>query len=146
MNDMKSHDCRSICPIANILDVVGDRWTLLVIRDLLFFEKHEYHEFLNAGEGVSTNILAERLKRLLNEGIVKAQPHATNKKRKLYYLTSKGKDLLPIMTQMAFWGGKYLEGSKEARPKIAQVQKNPALFSKKVLATLSKWEKKHLEP
>jgi len=89
MAQLKKKGCRSICPLANILDIIGDRWTLLVIRDLLFLEKHEFHEFLNAGEGISTNILAARLKRLMASDIAHMRPHPTNKRRKLYYLTQK---------------------------------------------------------
>ena len=88
----KESECRSICPVANALDVLGDRWSLLVIRDL-FMNKHEYHEFMSGPEGIATNILADRLKRLSCQGVIDCLPHPGHKTKKIYYLTSKGKDL-----------------------------------------------------
>jgi DNA-binding HxlR family transcriptional regulator len=78
---------------------------------------------LNADKGISTNILAERLKRLLDSEIENALPHPTNKIRKLYYLTNKGKYLLPITLEMVFWGGAHLEALKPARAKINEAKK-----------------------
>jgi len=145
MIKLPAQTTRSICPISNSLDIVGDRWTLLVIRDMLIFGKHEYHEFMHADEGISTNILAERLKRLLTAEIVKVRAHPTNKTRKLYYLTAKGKALLPLMLEMAFWGGQYLEASKPAREKVREAQSNPKDFKAKLLANLKTWEKEYLK-
>src|SRR3989338_3925487 len=107
MEILKQSECRSVCPLANALDVVGDRWTLLVIRDLMFMNKHEYHEFANGPEGIATNILSDRLKRLLSTGLIDSRAHPKHRQKKLYYLTSKGKDILPLMVEMIIWGGTY---------------------------------------
>lgn len=148
MSSMKTKTvkgCRSVCPIANALDIVGDRWTLLVIRDMMFFDRHEFHEFMEAGEGISTNILADRLKRLMAEDMIRMLPHPTNKTRKLYYPTSKGKEFLPIMVEMSVWGGKHLEGSAPARRKVNQVRKNPQQFMQLILDKLDAWEREHVK-
>jgi DNA-binding HxlR family transcriptional regulator len=136
---------RSVCPVSNTLELVGDRWTLLIVRDMMFFGRHEYHEFLNADEGISTNILAERLKRLTQSGVADWIPHPDDRKRKLYYLTEKGKDLLGLMMEIVMWGGEHLEASAPARPKVRRVQRSPARFRRKVLKDLSAWEKQFLQ-
>lgn len=99
-----NNNSRSPCVIGNVLDVFGDRWTLLLIRDLLFSGKHEYKEFLASPEKIATNILADRLKRLAACGIIDEVSHPSNKSRKLYYLTTRGKDLLPMLVEMIRWG------------------------------------------
>src|SRR6185369_164201 len=104
------------CVISNSLDIFGDKWTLLVVRDLFFFNKHEYREFLSSPEAIATNILADRLKRLLTAGIIAEQVHPENRSRKLYYLTAKGKGLLPILVEMAKWGAKYFRDLPAMQP------------------------------
>lgn len=95
---------RSDCPISCTLDLIGDRWTLLVIRDMLFLGKQRYEEFLESPEGISTNILANRLK-LLNElGLVERQPYSNHSRRMDYQLTDKGKSLRPVLKVMIAWG------------------------------------------
>ncbi len=145
MSRAKAKECRSPCPIANALDVVGDHWTLLIIRDLMFLGKHEYHEFLNGPEGISTNILAERLKRLVETGIIKMLPHPTNKTRKFYYLTPKGKDLMPLLVEMILWGVDHLPSTKVPRGVIHKIKKEPDTFMKETREKLKVWEKEFLE-
>ena len=135
---------RSVCPVSNILELIGDRWTLLIVRDMMLFGKHEYGEFLSGDEGISTNILAERLKRLTASGVAAWVPHAEDKKRKLYYLTEKGKDLLDVMLEMSIWGARHIDAAGPARPKVRHMQKNRAHFRKKVLDDLAAWEKRFL--
>lgn len=103
----KAYHPRSPCPIAAVLDVLGDRWTLLVIRDMMFRGFREYGEFLEAGEGISTNILAERLKRLVESGIVTRQENPEDRKRVIYTLSEKGIDLMPALFEMIEWGNRY---------------------------------------
>jgi DNA-binding HxlR family transcriptional regulator len=91
------------------LDVLGDRWSLLVVRDLVR-GKHRYAEFLESKEGIPTNILAERLKRLVAKGIVKAQRYSDHPPRMEYVLTPKGEDLRPIVRAMVEWGVQYAGG------------------------------------
>ena len=98
---------RSDCPVSQALDVFGDRWTLLVVRDLLLKGRRFYGEFLEAGEGISTNILADRLKKLQDEGIVIKERDPDNHARFIYTPTARGRDLLPVLLQMMRWSGKH---------------------------------------
>ena len=101
---------RSTCPIANVLDIVGDKWTLLVVRDLLVLGKRRYGEFQNSPEAIPTNILAERLKRLEAAGLIKKEFYQDNPPRAEYLLTRKGADLGPILRAMGEWGQRYIPG------------------------------------
>lgn len=102
-----SKKCRSNCPINFVLETFGDKWTLLVVRDLMFKGKTSFGEFLQSEEKISTNILADRLSRLEEHGIV-VKSVATDKRSKfIYKLTEKGKDLLPIMLEITAWSAKH---------------------------------------
>ena len=136
---------RSPCVVSNVLEIIGDRWTLLLVRDLLFFNKHEYKEFLASPESIATNILADRLKKLLNEGLVGEITHPENKSRKLYYLTSKGKDLMPILLEMVKWGAAYLPETKEMKVIFERVKNDPEQLKAQVLESLEQWEKQMLK-
>jgi DNA-binding HxlR family transcriptional regulator len=94
---------RSRCPVACTLDVLGDRWSLLVVRDIMR-GKRRYAEFLASPEGIPTNILADRLKRLLDQGVIRSQKYSERPPRLDYELTAKGEDLRPIMRAMVEWG------------------------------------------
>ncbi len=101
---------RSFCPIASALDIMGDKWTLLVIRDL-FLGKHRYGEFQASPEVIPTNILAERLKRLEATGLVVKEYYQDNPPRAEYYLTRRGADLAPVLRAMREWGEKHIDGT-----------------------------------
>ena len=101
---------RSRCPVACVLDIVGDRWSLLVIRDLMR-GKRRYAEFLASPEGIPTNILADRLKRLKKAGVITARRYSQHPPRVEYALTPKGEDLRPIMRAMVAWGVRHVEGA-----------------------------------
>ena len=111
MNKIKNNCNRSKCPITNTLDIIGDKWTLLIIRDMDFFQKKQFNELLNSHEGISTNILTARLKKLMETGLVKKQVYQENPKRYEYTLTSAGKTLRPLLVEMVKWGGEHIEGS-----------------------------------
>ena len=98
---------RSPCPIAFSLDLFGDRWTLLILRDMVFGYKHHYREFLQGGEGISTNILADRLDRLVEGGLVQKAEDPDDRKQFRYTLTEKGLDLIPLLLEMIAWGGRH---------------------------------------
>lgn len=100
---------RSTCPVANSLDLLGDRWTMLIIRDL-FRGLSRYGEFLAGPEGIPTNILAERLKRLESAGIIKSEPYQQNPPRYAYKLTPKGADLKPVLGTLAMWAMRHVKG------------------------------------
>lgn len=95
---------RSPCPIACTLDLIGDRWTLLIIRDMMFFHKQRFEEFLDSPEGISTNILSNRLKLLEELGLVEKQPYSNHSRRMSYQLTERGKSLRPVLKTMIVWG------------------------------------------
>ena len=109
-----SNDNRSGCPINLTLEVVGDRWSLLIIRDMIFGNRRHFRELLrNSEEGIASNILAARLKTLLAEGIISKAEDPTHKQKAIYSLTEKGIELLPVLAQMAAWGYKHLPVSEE---------------------------------
>ena len=101
---------RSPCPVACSLDLLGDKWTLLVVRDLLL-GKTTYTEFQNSPEGIPTNILAERLKRLQAAGIIEKARYQERPVRYAYHLTAKGRDLRPVLAAMIDWGNKHIPGT-----------------------------------
>jgi DNA-binding HxlR family transcriptional regulator len=104
---------RSLCPGACALDLVGDKWTLLVVRDLLR-GRHTYKELLEGGEGIPTNILADRLKKMEAAGLIEAQPYQDKPVRWRYALTAKGRDLGHVLAAVARWGQKHIRGTKVA--------------------------------
>ena len=108
---------RSDCPISFALDVFGDRWTLLVIRDLLFKHKHRYGEFLGSEERIATNILADRLRKLEDAGMITRTKAARNAGGVSYALTEKGLDLAPILVEMILWSAKH-DAATAAEPEF----------------------------
>ena len=105
---------RSGCPINLSLEVLGDKWSLLIIRDMMFGNRRHFRELLTKSEeGISSNILADRLKTLLDEGIITREDDPTHKQKGIYSLTEQGIELLPVLAQMAAWGYKYLPVSEE---------------------------------
>jgi len=98
---------RSPCPVACVLDIFGDKWTLLVVRDLLF-GKHTFKAFQESPEKIPSNILADRLKRLEQAGVVVRKVYQERPRRYAYYLTDKGKELGTVMRSMVKWANKYI--------------------------------------
>lgn len=98
---------RSHCPVAFALDIFGDKWSLLLLRDLLFNSKRRFVEFLASEEGISTNILSERLVRLEAEGLISKSRDRTNRRQFIYSPTQKGLDLLPAILELSLWSAKY---------------------------------------
>ncbi|HAS42219.1 MAG TPA: transcriptional regulator [Microscillaceae bacterium] len=107
---MKNISQRSDCPVSYALDFFGDKWTFLIIRDLMFEGKKFYKDFLNSKEGIATNILSDRLKRLEGIGVVESKVYEKLKTKKEYTLTQKGKDLVPVLVEMMAWSAQYHEG------------------------------------
>ncbi|HVN25867.1 MAG TPA: helix-turn-helix domain-containing protein [Syntrophorhabdales bacterium] len=113
-----------MCPISSALDILGDRWTLLIIRDLMFSAKRTYGEFLQSEEGIATNVLADRLLTLEKAGIVAKKSFPGNRAKNLYQLTHKGIDLLPTLLELIIWGDKYFEIPERIRRLARQIRKN----------------------
>lgn len=107
---MKEIINRSDCPISYALDFFGDKWSLLVIRDLVFSHKKFYKEFLQSKEKIATNILSDRLKKLESVGIIQSKVYEKLKTQKEYSLTDKGKDLIPVLIEIILWSAKYDDG------------------------------------
>ena len=97
------------CPIDYALSVFGDRWSLLIVRDLAIKGVKTYAELLGGWEGISTNILAQRMKHLEDKGIVEKRKNPANWRSSLYELTPKGRDLAPLLSEIILWGGTYNE-------------------------------------
>jgi len=100
---------RSGCPVSVSLEIFGDRWSLLIIRDLMVRGLRTFKEFQEAGEGIATNILADRLRKLESEGIIRSEAEAADGRRVNYRLTEKGIDLAPVLLELLIWGARHEE-------------------------------------
>ncbi len=117
---IKLADKRSNCPVSCSLEVIGDKWSLLIIRDMLLFKKTTYNEFLASNEGISTNILNDRLIKLTEMGLI---TFSGTEKRKKYTLTKIGMELKPVMEAIALFGMKHIEGiSSHAQKQMKTLQ------------------------
>jgi DNA-binding HxlR family transcriptional regulator len=105
----KNSKLRSNCPVNFGLETFGDKWSLLIVRDIAFWGKKTYSDFLKSDEGIATNILASRLVQLEEEGILIKTPHQTDKRKDVYALTEKGLGLIPLLVEIVAWSGKLLE-------------------------------------
>lgn len=124
------------------LEVFGDRWSLLIVRDLMVRGFRTFYDFEHAGEGIATNILTDRLRRLVQSGIVESEPDATDHRRVNYRLTEKGIDLAPVMLELLIWGAQHEETGAPCEV-IAQMAKN----REAVLAeTRRHWRERDPEP
>lgn len=133
---METYKKRSECPLSCSLDVFGDKWSLLIIRDLMFGNKSTYNDFLKSDEGIATNILASRLKGLEENGIIEKTAHPDSKAKILYKLTSKGIDLLPIIMEVYIWSEKYLTVPSDIKATIKEAKKDKDKFVKQVTKDL----------
>jgi DNA-binding HxlR family transcriptional regulator len=106
---------RSTCPISSALDVLGDKWTLLVMRDLLLVGKQHYREFLASEEGIATNILADRLARLDACGLVQRTTDDPRSGKQAYRPTEKGRDLIPVLLELMSWSDQHDPGAVAQR-------------------------------
>jgi len=113
------------CPIAFGTDVFGDRWTLLVLRDMLLHDKRTYGEFLDSDEAIATNILAARLRHLEAEGIVEKNRDPKNRRSFIYTLTEKGLALAPIIFEIIRWSGQYIPLNKARKNLLARIETDP---------------------
>jgi DNA-binding HxlR family transcriptional regulator len=112
---------RSGCPLNAVLEVLGDQWSLLIVRDLMFSGRNTYAELMEGGEGIATNILADRLRRLEEEGIITRRAHPSDGRRQMYELTTKGADLAPVLVEMIVWSAHYHE--TDAPPAVVRRMK-----------------------
>ena len=122
------------CPIAFGLDTFGDRWTLLIIREIMLRGKKTYSEFLEADEGIASNILVARLKHLEAEGIVEKSRDPDNRRAFLYDLTKKGRDLAPIMLEIIIWSGLHDDRPYALRTVLKKIKKYRKGFEASLMA------------
>ncbi|MBL7818830.1 MAG: helix-turn-helix transcriptional regulator [Saprospiraceae bacterium] len=127
---MKNLKQRSECPISCSLDVWGDKWSLLIIRDLMFAKECTYGDFLKSDEKIATNILASRLQALEENQLIVKLDHPDSKAKVLYKLTQKGIDLLPIMIEINLWAEKYFTIPEERKGMLEEVKKDKDGFIK----------------
>ena len=117
---MRKTNKRSSCPISYSLDILGDKWVMLILRDMTFRNKHFYKEFLVAGEGIATNVLSDRLKMLEANDIIKSSPYRLKKSMKYYSLTEKGTELIPLLVELWYWGAKHDPTTEVTQKEIDQ--------------------------
>lgn len=127
---MPKNNKRSDCPVSCSLDVWGDKWSLLIIRDLMNAKQCTYGDFLKSPEGIATNILASRLLALEENGVIEKLSHPDSKAKVLYKLTPKGIDLLPLLIEIGIWSEKYYDIDKVKKAEIKEVKKNKEEYIK----------------
>jgi len=133
---------RSHCPVNFALEAIGDRWALLILRDIVFRGKRTYGEFLKSEEGFSTNILASRLTQLVEAGILQLEEHEADGRKGVYSMTEKGLDLIPMLFEMVLWSAKH-DSKSEARriaPLVKLINKNNRKISRKTMEQVRRGE------
>ncbi|WP_316809103.1 helix-turn-helix domain-containing protein [Pedobacter agri] len=128
---MKDTKKRSDCPISSSLDIWGDKWSLLIVRDLMFAKECTYGDFLKSDEKIATNILASRLLTLETNGIITKHDHPESKAKVLYKLTEKGVDMLPLMIEINLWADKHFSLPIERKAMLEEVKKDKEAFIRK---------------
>lgn len=126
---------RSNCPVSISLDVLGDKWSLLIVRDLMYKKKCTYGDLLKSSAGIATNVLATKLQNLEEQGILVRTPHPENKVKILYSLTPKGIELLPMLIELSLWAEKHYQISEEWTLMLREIKKDKEGFLK---ATMDK--------
>ncbi|PWN58373.1 winged helix-turn-helix transcriptional regulator [Chryseobacterium viscerum] len=125
---MSENKKRSDCPVSQSLDIWGDKWSLLIVRDLMFAGQCTYGDFQKSEEKIASNILASRLQMLEDNGIIIKGSHPESKVKFLYKLTAKGIDLLPLMIEINMWAEKYCDISSERKELLQEVKKDKEVF------------------
>jgi DNA-binding HxlR family transcriptional regulator len=128
---------RSYCPINLSLEIFGDSWTLLVLRDLMFGGKRHFRELLQSDEGISSNILADRLARLVEQGLLTRSDDPTHKQKAIYSLTERGIALLPVLLEIGAWSRTHLPETRNSDPRVLALNRslveNPGAMRRKMV-------------
>jgi DNA-binding HxlR family transcriptional regulator len=127
---------RSGCPLNASVEILGDRWSLLIIRDMMLRGFRTYKEFLGSYEGIATNILADRLRNLEKHGIISTEEDPADGRKVNYILTKKGIDLAPVLTEMVLWAGGHEKTENEALVQLMRKDKEAFLANIR-----ARWEK-----
>lgn len=128
-------DWRSFCPLNASVEILGDRWSLLIIRDMMLRDFRSYTQFLDSYERIATNVLADRLRNLEAHGIIAAHPDPYDGRKVIYSLTHKGMDLAPILTEMVLWAAAHEDVHNQAL--INEIKKDKQKFLE---AARRRWE------
>ena len=136
MKTTSKEDLRSHCAVNYGVELFGDRWSLLIIRDIVFAGKKTYGEFLRSEEGIATNVLASRLAFLEEQGILSRAPNPDDRRKDFYTLTEKGLDLIPLVLNIVLWSAKHDSKSDALRCKgfVARLSRSPIQVSEEVKA------------
>ena len=118
---------RSGCPLNASVEMLGDRWSLLIIRDMMLAGAHTYKTFLECYEGIATNILADRLRKLVDYGIITTEPDPSDRRKVTYLLTQKGIDLAPVLTEMVLWAAAHENTGNQALVRLMREDKEKFL-------------------
>jgi DNA-binding HxlR family transcriptional regulator len=129
---------KSKCPINLSLEIFGDKWTLLIIRDLVFAGKCHFRELLQSEEGIASNVLAARLGTLVECGILTKSGDPTHRQKAIYGLTRMGIDLLPVLAQIGIWGKNHLPVTKQSAAVAASLEKGGPELVEKWMSDLRK--------
>lgn len=118
---------RSDCPLNASVEMLGDRWSLLIIRDMMLRGFRSYKEFMECYEGIATNILADRLRKLMSYGIIRTEPDPSDGRKVIYRLTQKGIDLAPVLTEMVLWAAAHEDTGNQALVQLMRADKKKFL-------------------
>jgi DNA-binding HxlR family transcriptional regulator len=129
---------RSGCPLNASVEMLGDRWSLLILRDMMLRGYKTFNEFFHSDEKIATNILAERLRRLESYGIIETERDPADGRKLIYTLTAKGIDLAPVLTEMVLWAARHEETGNQALVRQMRTDKEQLLASVR-----QRWAEKH---
>ena len=132
---------RSQCPLNASVEMLGDRWSLLIIRDMMLRGFRTYKEFMECYEGIATNILADRLKKLVAYGIITAEPDPADGRKLIYSLTAKGIDLAPVLTEMVLWAAAHEDTGNQTLVRLMRADKEKFLAGVR-----ERWANRHSSP
>jgi DNA-binding HxlR family transcriptional regulator len=135
---MTTQISRSSCPISCALDILGDKWTLLVVRDLIFFRKRYFGDFQNSPEKIATNILSDRLKKLEECHLLLRRRDPANARKVIYMPTEKCLDLVPAIMELIRWGAKHAPGSDAHENLVQRFEQDPVEFVAEIRLSLHK--------
>jgi DNA-binding HxlR family transcriptional regulator len=132
---------RSECPLNASVEMLGDRWSLLILRDMMLRGFRTYKEFMECNEGIATNILADRLKKLVAYEIIAAEPDPSDGRKVIYSLTAKGIDLAPVLTEMVLWAAAHEDTGNQALVRQMRADKEKFLAGVR-----ERWANRHSSP
>src|SRR5258708_3245108 len=132
---------RSQCPLNASVEMLGDRWSLLLIRDMMLRGFRTYKDFMECYEGIATNILADRLRKLVAYGIITSEPDPSDGRKVIYSLTAKGIDLAPVLTEMVLWAAAHEDTGNQALVRFMRADKEKFLAGVR-----ERWANRHSSP